>query len=547
MICRLFYRELFMNKSVLPISLDSVSFDSASVSKSARKARVDSGDISNTNNFAERLSQSQQEIAKQSRVKSRPTDNCRSQSKSKDKNIADEKVKDPAANQQRVSNKTHLHREVANDKKTAQQELKDKNADGLPEGTSQSVSQTSEDPALSQESLTTQQEYEENYSDTALVPPVSSESVSVSDFVNETKLHQNLESAILGEDKNSDVDLLADEPLNIDSSSDSALTETDGELLMKGVDAKTFTENYLNGIDAGSDQEIQAVQSASLEVSSASDPLQEAGFDSADGLLNASLLSYTKPQEVLSSSFSNFTSISSSDETVTNGKDLPLEWVSSSSEENSGIDLGVLIESSGEIKADEKSVKNDLFRSLLSQAQNDKALEFEKPAALSTSANVTSANITSVSTAATASPHRLFVPQTQLGMNVAHPHWGNAVGEKILWMANQQLSSADIRLDPPELGSLQVRVTVQQDQANISFITPHPQVRELLDQQVNRLREMFAEQGLQLGQVDIADRHQQESRQSQDESQAKGRFVSDESEDAQVMSVSSLYLVDQFV
>jgi flagellar hook-length control protein FliK len=325
------------------------------------------------------------------------------------------------------------------------------------------------------------------------------------------------------------------------------LTETDGELLMKGVDAKTLTENYLNGIDAGSDQEIQAVRSASLEVSSASDPLQEAGFDSADGLLNASLLSYTKPQEVLSSSFSNFTSISSSDETVTNGKDLPLEWVSSSSEENSGIDLGVLIESSGEIKADEKSVKNDLFRSLLSQAQNDKALEFEKPAALSTSANVTSANITSVSTAATASPHRLFVPQTQLGMNVAHPHWGNAVGEKILWMANQQLSSADIRLDPPELGSLQVRVTVQQDQANISFITPHPQVRELLDQQVNRLREMFAEQGLQLGQVDIADRHQQESRQSQDESQAKGRFVSDESEDAQVMSVSSLYLVDQFV
>jgi flagellar hook-length control protein FliK len=132
-------------------------------------------------------------------------------------------------------------------------------------------------------------------------------------------------------------------------------------------------------------------------------------------------------------------------------------------------------------------------------------------------------------------------------MNAANPNWGNAVGEKILWMANQQLSSADIRLDPPELGSLQVKVTVQQDQANITFISPHPQVRELLDQQVTRLREMFAEQGLNLGQVDIADKREQQSDQSDEESKTKSRFVSEESEETQVASISSLYLVDQFV
>jgi flagellar hook-length control protein FliK len=79
------------------------------------------------------------------------------------------------------------------------------------------------------------------------------------------------------------------------------------------------------------------------------------------------------------------------------------------------------------------------------------------------------------------------------------------VGDKVLWLAAQNVSSAEIRLDPPELGPMQVKVSVNQEQVNVTFTSPHAGVREALDQQLNRLREMFSEQGLNLN-VDVSDR-----------------------------------------
>lgn len=222
------------------------------------------------------------------------------------------------------------------------------------------------------------------------------------------------------------------------------------------------------------------------------------------------------------------------------GMDLPHQLLNANDEGEADNNLLEMGDFTGDIKMEDKSSKSDLFKSLM-QLQTEKTPVAEKPATF------LAPQVAPLTTAQVATANRLFVPQTQLGVSVAHPNWNNAVGEKILWMANQQLSSADIRLDPPELGSLQVKVNMQQDQASITFISPHPQVRELLDQQVTRLREMFAEQGLNLVNVDVADRHEHQSRHADDESRAKGNFVNDETNEVEVTAVSSLYLVDQFV
>lgn len=195
------------------------------------------------------------------------------------------------------------------------------------------------------------------------------------------------------------------------------------------------------------------------------------------------------------------------------------------------------------LKTDDKTSKSEQFKLLMSQLNPADQKSQDKPLAPLVNASPTQTQAASELAPAS----RLFVPQTQVGMHVAHPNWGKAMGEKIMWMANQQLSSADIRLDPPELGSLQVKIQVQQDQATVTFVSPHPQVRELLDQQVTRLREMFAEQGLQLGQVNVSDRQEQQSRQSDDQPKSRGGFAGEEAEEVQVTAVSSLYLVDQFV
>lgn len=124
---------------------------------------------------------------------------------------------------------------------------------------------------------------------------------------------------------------------------------------------------------------------------------------------------------------------------------------------------------------------------------------------------------------------RAFVVQTGVPVTVGQPQWTQAVGEKVLWLAAQNVSAAEIRLDPPELGPMQVRVSVNQDQASVTFTSPHPMVRDVLDQQLNRLREMFAEQGLNLVNVDVSDKSFAQQEREKNES-GKSHVASEEEE-----------------
>lgn len=78
------------------------------------------------------------------------------------------------------------------------------------------------------------------------------------------------------------------------------------------------------------------------------------------------------------------------------------------------------------------------------------------------------------------------------------------LNERINWMIGSQVQKADMRLEPAELGSLEVRVTVTRDQANVTFNVSNAQAREAIESAIPRLREMFGESGVQLGNVDVS-------------------------------------------
>jgi flagellar hook-length control protein FliK len=84
-----------------------------------------------------------------------------------------------------------------------------------------------------------------------------------------------------------------------------------------------------------------------------------------------------------------------------------------------------------------------------------------------------------------------------------HPNWSSEMGEKMMWMNRQGIQQAEIHLDPPELGSLTVKVSVDSDVATVSFVAASTQVKDLLEGQVQRLREMMAQQGVELAEVDV--------------------------------------------
>jgi len=83
--------------------------------------------------------------------------------------------------------------------------------------------------------------------------------------------------------------------------------------------------------------------------------------------------------------------------------------------------------------------------------------------------------------------------------------WSEAVVDRVMWLSSQNLKSAEIQLDPAELGRLEVRVHMTQDQTQVTFASPNANVRDALEGQMHRLRELFAQQGMNQLDVNVSD------------------------------------------
>lgn len=100
-------------------------------------------------------------------------------------------------------------------------------------------------------------------------------------------------------------------------------------------------------------------------------------------------------------------------------------------------------------------------------------------------------------------------------------NWGQAMAERVVWMTNANIQEAEIQLNPRELGPIGIKVTMNNDQANVSFVAQHASTREALEAAIPRLREMLSENGLQLGQSDVS-QHSFKGREEQSEGMAGG-------------------------
>ena len=144
--------------------------------------------------------------------------------------------------------------------------------------------------------------------------------------------------------------------------------------------------------------------------------------------------------------------------------------------------------------------------------------------------------------------HTLMMPNQ---MRMSSPAWNNALGDRAIWIAAQNNRVAEIKLDPPELGSLNVRIQINQDQVNLSFTSPHAHVRDAVEQSLPRLREMFAEQGLELQDSSVSDQSKDEQRErfteSGGESSGYSSGVNDaDSELPEAQEQQSIGLVDYY-
>jgi flagellar hook-length control protein FliK len=91
--------------------------------------------------------------------------------------------------------------------------------------------------------------------------------------------------------------------------------------------------------------------------------------------------------------------------------------------------------------------------------------------------------------------------QTPLG----EPGWEAELEARVRWLIERGNSQAELRLNPPHLGSLLVNISEDSDGTKIVFVTQNPQARELLENTLMKLQEMLQDGGVRLADTGVSD------------------------------------------
>lgn len=100
------------------------------------------------------------------------------------------------------------------------------------------------------------------------------------------------------------------------------------------------------------------------------------------------------------------------------------------------------------------------------------------------------------------------------------------VGERILMMINQGKQEVSIRLDPAELGSMTIKLQIQQEQVQLTIQTQAGLSRDIIEQNLPRLREQLLQQGINLGETSVEQQGQQQKQSQQDKNSVQNAAVS---------------------
>lgn len=122
-------------------------------------------------------------------------------------------------------------------------------------------------------------------------------------------------------------------------------------------------------------------------------------------------------------------------------------------------------------------------------------------------------NLTQAATAKTANAVPVATPLNQ-PLSMQQSGWTEGLVNRVMYLSSQNLKSADIQLNPAELGRLDIRVDVTPDQqTQVTFTSAHIGVREALESQQSRLKEMFSQQGMGQLDVNVSDQSRQQAEQ----------------------------------
>ncbi len=241
-------------------------------------------------------------------------------------------------------------------------------------------------------------------------------------------------------------------------------------------------------------------------------------------------------------------------------------------EAKAGLSDKMLEQNSAQSQSNDSSSEEQTNQSeaMLQAAQSNQSIDNKSPVVNSSFAlGQTSSQITEFSSSATQASHLQDFQSSQAAIDdfsstivndnitqaknnaatlsetisIFRKDFAEAVKDKVMVLISQKLQQFDIRLDPPELGNVHVRVNLQNEQAVVNFIVQNQQAKEAFEENLGKLKEMLAEHGVDVGDASV---EQQAQQSSDDENGSSSNGKNRQGDNNELASVDTVLTADLF-
>lgn len=163
-----------------------------------------------------------------------------------------------------------------------------------------------------------------------------------------------------------------------------------------------------------------------------------------------------------------------------------------------------------------KGQQNEFTEALKLKTQSESGVAANLAA--ETTGQASSGQESAAGIAASANQQKLATEATNSSTTIETPlhtnDWSRSFGEKIVWLAKSDQQTAQININPPQLGPVQITLHMNGDQASAIFASPHAEVRQAIENSLPQLKEMLAGAGINLGQADVGANMAQQNREA---------------------------------
>jgi flagellar hook-length control protein FliK len=111
--------------------------------------------------------------------------------------------------------------------------------------------------------------------------------------------------------------------------------------------------------------------------------------------------------------------------------------------------------------------------------------------------------------------------------------WGEQFAAKIQTLVKQGAHKAHLALNPPNLGRIDIQISVESDQVALNFTVSHAAVKDAVDESMARLRDMLQDSGFSLVDAGVTHGDQREA------GQGRGSLSSDDNVDEELDDIAA--------